>query len=133
MSFNHLCDLYSPSRTLAADGKPGAEQFQLAYTNVRCRREATPNLSMLTPFGRVQAQSLLTIEQWHFAEDQEIEDGWALIDRTILPDGSRGSSWGRIWRVRSQPERFVRSEFRDGGKQIVKASEEKELPIGVPV
>lgn len=131
LSFNHLASLSRPVRTYAGDSKPGPEQFQLAYQNVPCRREATTNLSETMAFGRLQGGNLITIESWHFAEQQEIGDNWAILDQSLRPDGSQGSSFGRVWRVRSQPERFIKSERREGGKQIVRASEEKDLPVGV--
>jgi hypothetical protein len=131
IAFQHTVDLYRPSRVIAADGKPGPEQYTLAEAGVRCHREATANLSEITAFGRLEGGFLLTIEQFHFGEDQEIEDSWLIVDRSLRPDGTHGSFYGRIWGVRSQPQEFMQSPTREGGKKIVKASEQKETVIGL--
>jgi hypothetical protein len=50
---------------------------------------------------------------------------------SVNVDGSESTLFGRWWTVRGQPQKFIRSERREGGKVLVKASQELNAPLGI--
>src|SRR3990172_6696544 len=132
LSFNHLADLYRPGRTYAADGKPSPESYTLAYSAVRYRFEIKQSTDLATVIGRLEGDQAETTDVLHFAEDQEIDDNWFIRNVSLEIDGETESSlFGRFWIVRGQPSKFVRSARRQGGKVLVRASQEKNGPLGM--
>jgi hypothetical protein len=131
ISFGHLADLYRPTRTYAADNKPSAEGYVLAYAGVRCRFEIKQSTDLATVVGRLEGDQVETTDGVHFSEDQEIDDNWLILNRSLQVDGSPDGNFGRFWIVRGQPQKFSRSANRQGGKIVVKASQEKNPPLGL--
>jgi len=131
LSFNHRADLWRPSIVTVGNKRiPGP--YVLAETDVRCHREIKGSMSIPTELGRVESDVSDSADKWHFAEDQVIDEGWFIIDRSINPrTGGQGNSWGRAWIVRGQPSRIMASERREAGKVWVLASQEARAPIGV--
>lgn len=132
LSFNHTASLYSPSRTYEADNKPSAESYALAYEGVRCRFERKQSVSIASILGRVEGDIAETIDLCHLAEDQEIDENWWLLDQSTLPDGTDAEGKGRWFVVRGQPTVFARSVRRQGGKKVVRLSQERNPPLGLP-
>lgn len=131
LSFNHLADLYRPGRTYAGDSKPSAEGYTLAYSGVRCRFKINASADITSAIGRIEGDNYLTLDDLHFAEDQEIDDNWWVKNVSVNVDGSESTLFGRWWTVRGQPQKFIRSERREGGKVLVKASQELNAPLGI--
>jgi len=132
LSFNHLCDLWRPLRDYASDNKPSAERYELAYVNVRCRFEIKQSTDTTSAIGRLEGDQFFTIDAIHFAERQEIDDNWIVVNRSMSADGNAADTMnGRIWMVRGQPQVFARSERRQGGKKLVMASQEQNPPLGM--
>jgi len=132
LSFNHLANLYRPSRTYAADGKPSAEGYTLAHSGVRCRFEIKQSTDLATVIGRIESDIVEAVDNVHFAEDQEVDDNWWIKNVSLAPDGvTQGNLYGRWWVVRGQPQKFMASERRSGGKVLVKASQERNAPLGI--
>jgi len=135
ISFNHLCDLYSPARSYATDGKPTPERWgpDPAYVNVRCRFEISINLSEIAALGRIQVGGVLTLDRWHCSEDQTVDDNWLAYNHSLRPDGSISNMFGFFWTLRSISRFFVQSDTRDGGKQVFEASIWTAGPLGLTI
>lgn len=133
LSFNHTANLYRPRRDpYAADNKPGVERYELAYTDVPCRFEILQSSDTASPLGRIEGDQFFTVDNIHFAEDQEIDDNWWIKNVSLKPDGTPADTMnGRWWVVRGQPQVFARSQRRQGGKKLVKASQERNAPLGL--
>lgn len=131
LAYNHLANLYRPGRTYGADGKPSAEGYTLAYSDVRCRFKINQSSDLATVIGRLESDNFLTLDDVNFAEDQEIDDNWWIKNVSLNVDGTESTLFGRWWAVRGQPQKFIRSERREGGKVLVKASQEAHPPLGI--
>ena len=133
LGYNHRVDLYKPTRTIQAGGKPEPAGYTKQFTDVACRVEIEQSPSSPSPMGRIEADIVLAIDKIHFAEDQVIDDGWLVHNKTLNLDGSQSTLYGRWWRVRSEPQRFINSTRRRGGKLIVLASQEGRVEQGLPL
>jgi len=133
LSFNHLADLYRPGRTFATDNKSSAEGYTLAYSGVRCRFEINQSSDTTSALGRIENDNFLSLDNIHLASDQEVDDSWWVKNVSLNVDGTESSLYGRWWYVRGQPQKFVRSTRREGGKILVKASQEANAPLGIEV
>lgn len=134
--YNHTADLYRPAdpqNITAADGKVGPQTYTLAEAGVRCRINVKNSPSSPTPIGRVESDVLVAMDEASFAEDQAIDDGWWLVNKTLRPDGSQSNMYGRFWVVRGEPQRFVDSERRRGGRVVVMMSQESRAPQGITI
>lgn len=129
--YNHTVDLYAPTTAIVA-GKPGPTTYALAEAGVRCRINIKSSPSSPMPIGRVEMDIVVAIDTIAFAEDQEIDDGWLIHNKTLRPDGAESNLYDRWWMVRSEPQRFVDSERRRGGRVIVMASQESRPVAGLP-
>ena len=128
--YEHLADLYRPATAIAA-AKPGPRMYTLAYSSVRCWFEIKNSPSVAMPIGRVESDIVFAIDNIHFAEDQEIDDTWWIKNVSVLPDGTSSILFGRWWIVRSEPQRFISTSRRHGGRNIVMASQESRPPLGL--
>lgn len=93
----HTCNLYRPAaRTAQTPGGVEAADFSysatLAYSNVPCYYQATPEFDEPKDQGITKQINILTSDKWHFLAEQEIADTW-LIEMTT-PDHPYS---GRIW------------------------------------
>jgi hypothetical protein len=131
LAYNHLCNLYRPVRTYASDNKPSAESYELAYTGVRCRFKINASADLATVIGRLEGDNYLTLDDLHVAEDQEIDDNWWVLNQTLNIDGTQSTLFGRWWVCRGQPQKFIRSARRQGGKVLIKVSQELNAPLGI--
>lgn len=131
LAYNHLGNFYRPVRTYAGDNKPSAESYELAYVDVPCRFEINQSVDTTSPLGRIEGDQFFTVDAIHVAEQQEIDDNWWVKQVSRRPDGTPTELFGRWWAVRGQPQAFARSERREGGKKLVKASQEKNPPLGI--
>ena len=130
--YNHTVDLWEPD-TAISSGKPGPRTYTLAEAGVRCRINIKNSPSSPMPIGRVESDVLVAMDIIAFAEDQVIDDGWWLVNKSLRPDGSQASFYGRFWVIRGEPQRFIDSERRRGGRVIVMASQESRPPQGITV
>lgn len=133
LAYGHLCDLYKPAHAIAADGKVGPETYTLEYEDVRCRFVVRQSPSSPSPMGRVESDIVLSIDEVLFSEDQEIDDGWWIQNKSLRPDGSVSNANGRWWVVRGEPRKYADTETRDGGRVSVMASQEPRPPAGLPL
>lgn len=131
LAYNHLVDLYEPS-TAIVGGKPQPTTYT-KHPNVRCRIEIKQSPSSPSPMGRIETDIVVAIDTIAFAEDQAVDDGWWLENKTLRPDGSQSNMYGRFWVIRGEPQRFVDSTRRRGGKISVMASQESRPPEGLPL
>lgn len=131
LCYNHRLDLYRPDYDHAPDAKRLPTSFELAYSAVPCRIEIKPSPTTGSAIGRYEWDISDAIDKIHFAEDQEIDDGWWAVNVTDRPDGTDASFKGRFWVVRGEPQRIIDSTRRRGGKIVVNASQESRGPVGV--
>lgn len=118
-------DLYARKRATAAAGVPGGVSFPLTESGVRGYRQTLDSTSEPTLAGRQEVDNMLTIDQWHFAEHQEIDEGWWIRDVT---PGSE--TYGRWWITRGQPVRIPQRGKRQAGHTHIRASQSEEGPPG---
>lgn len=133
LCYNHRVDLYAPQYTIAADGKRGPITYTLAYEDVPCRLEIKGSPNSGSPVGRIEMDVVISVDVAHFSEDQEIDDGWWMLNKTLLPDGSQSIQYGRWHVVRGEPRRIINSLRRRGGKKSVMCSQESRPPLGLPL
>lgn len=133
LAYNHLASLYKPSREpYSNDNKPAVEKWTLVYQDVPCRFEILQSSDTASVIGRVEGDQFFTVDNVHFAERQEVDDNWWIKNTSLSADGSPADTMnGRWWVVRGQPQVFAKSERREGGKKLVKASQEKNGPLGI--
>lgn len=130
--YNHRASLYRPVRTYAADGKPSAESYELAYMDVPCRFEIKESVDNASVIGRAEGDQFFSLDSVHFAERQEVDDNWWILNQSYSADGDPADTmFGRWWTCRGQPQVFAKSARREGGKKLIKASQEKNAPLGI--
>jgi hypothetical protein len=132
LAYNHTADFYQPAQAIAADGKIGPTTYT-KHAGVRCRWEIRASPTAPSAMGRVESDIVVAIDLIHVAEDQAIDDGWWLLNLSLLPDGSQSTLYGRWAVVRGEPQRFIDSARRRGGRKIVFASQEPAPPDGLPL
>jgi len=131
LAYNHLANLYRPVRTYENDGKPSPESYELAYENVPCRFEIKQSTDIISVIGRLEGDQVETVDNLHVAERQEIDDNWWVKNVSLDIAGNPSTLYGRWWNCRGQPQKFIRSVRRQGGKVVIKVSQEARPPLGI--
>lgn len=129
--YGHLVDLYQPTTTRTG-GKPNPTGYT-KHAGVRCRINMRQSPSVSSPFGRIEGDIVQAIDTIAFAEDQAVDDGWWMENKTLRPDGTESNMYGRWWVIRGEPQRFVDSARRHMGRKVVMASQEELPPEGLPL
>lgn len=124
--FTHRVNLWRTNHQNDGTGTP-SNPYSLAYSNVKCFREPTDNLSVLNLIGRLEQNSPFSQDLWHFAEDQEIDDGW------VIKDISETTTKNTFWMVRGEPMKVAKEGNRDAGGVTVFAPRlpPNQVPSGV--
>lgn len=133
IAYRHKCDLWQPTRTInASTGAVAAETYTLAYSGVSCLYDYTDNYSDVSPgAGRVKRPNLMTTDKIHFDSNQTLSDGWIVVNRTLLPDGSRSTLYNAASRVLGSPNVAESSGNRRAQKQLVYATTLEKPPATI--
>jgi hypothetical protein len=124
--------LYAPTRTYAGDNKPSAEGYILVEGGPwPCRFEIKQSTDLATVIGRLEGDQVETVDTIHSAADCPIDDNYWVKNVSVNLDGSESVLFGRWWVCRGQPQRFIQSARRQGGKVSIKASQEAKGPLGI--
>jgi hypothetical protein len=130
LAYNHLADLYRP--TIVHQGNkavPGP--YTLVEANVPCRFEIKDSVDTAEAMGRTEGDQFISLDTLHFCEGSPVDDNFWVVNKSLRPDGTHSSLYGRWWVCRGQPQKFIRSARRQGGKVAIKASQEKNAPIDI--
>lgn len=123
--YTYRVDLWEPHET------PDATTYQCRYLGVRCYLSRGNSVSQPELFGRAEQDDMFTLDTFGFGEEQEINEGWILVNRTLLNDGSRVNEYGRCWVARGSDRYIPTQGRRRGGRVEMKASALPEAPSGV--
>lgn len=98
-AYKDLVDLWAPSRTVDTSGEPSGDTFTLVASNVVCKYEYTDNISDPTSdVGRVKRPTIFTDDKLHMEAAQQCGEGWMIVNRTLLSDGSQSSLYNQVHR-----------------------------------
>lgn len=125
--YQHKCDVWRATR-----GANGYETWALISVDRICLYQFTPNVSDVIPgIGRVKRTSEFTNDTLHFVADENVKETDIVINRTILPDGTRSRMWGVGHRLLGDSQMIESSGGRRANKQSFPAQVEEQLPDGV--
>lgn len=115
--FTSLVNLYKPlietQGILDRDPGEGKRRYVEAYINVRCHWRQTVSPTQPSVVGALETSGHHTFS---FAEDQEVEEGWYIMD--VTPGVV---TQHHTWVVESKPQRILKRGDRDAGQTIVQA------------
>lgn len=132
-AYQHKADFYRVTRTVnSGTGKPGAETVSIAFKNVQCRYEFTDNISDPMSFGRVKRPTIFTTDILHMDAAQEIQDGWYVVDRSLV-GGGRSPNYGTVHRVLGAPHANPSQGRRLSNKKSVQISSVETPPAGIVI
>lgn len=129
--YDHLCDLWRPIYVIdGTTGAPAATTYTIAARAERCYRKTLDSFSDPNLAGRQEGDNMFTVDQWHFCEAQEIDEGWIIRDVSENDAGTPAQTYGICWVTRGQPVRISAQGGRESGHTHIRAS---QLPAnGVP-
>jgi hypothetical protein len=132
-SYVHLCDIWSwTEQPNTGGGVPGLRIYTFAFTGVHCMYQYTANVSdPVEGAGRTKRQSIYTDDAIHFTQDQDIEEGWLIINRSIPPPGRMNVLFGQGHIVLGFERTTPSGGARDANKNAVLAMVLDKLPAGV--
>jgi hypothetical protein len=114
--FTSVVDLFEPVMEVQGklDSDPGKakKRYRIKHRDVRCFWRQSVSQTVPLQVGTLEAAGHHTFS---FAEDQEIQDDWYIIDRTP------GTTENHSWQVVSKPQRIQKRGDRDAGQVIVQA------------
>jgi hypothetical protein len=132
LSFNHLADLYRPTIVTQGSKKlPGP--YELVEAGVPCRFEKKSASDLATLIGRLEGDVQDSVDNVHLAADSPVDDNWLLVNKSLDRNGNPDADFNRVWVCRGQPQRFSASARRQGGKVVIKASQEARPPVGLAI
>lgn len=123
--YKNYVDLWRRSVTVASGGTL-TEVFTKVYSGVWCYKQPRSSISSVEEFGRIEHDIFGTHDVFHFAEDQEIDDSWLIVDKT---PGS--STLNKTWICRGNPTWIQGIGDRQAGKRFIQASFLENAPEGV--
>jgi hypothetical protein len=129
----HKCDIYRRATISAVSGS--IEGADVAYsitpvaTGVLCYWQATPELDEPATQGITKTVNLVTSDKWHFLSSQELQDGWLIVNRIILPNGQRHSDYGAVSVIQGNPTTNSSMVGRDTQSQWVFAKHSPDILI----
>jgi hypothetical protein len=130
IAYKHTVDLWQPTRTInATTGAPSDESYTLAYSGVKCLWDYTNNYSDVpTAAGRVKRPNLMTTDSIHFESSQQVEEGWIIVNRTLLPDGSQSQLYNDVSRILGSANFAESSGNRRANKKVMYATTLEKAP-----
>lgn len=103
-------DLYSPTEgTISAGGRGMPDTMPATPTiqGVKAKFIPTNDYEDLDSRVLMQTQNTdMTQDRWHFPVTQAVATGWAIVMKTVKPDGSHHSLYGRVWNVQGESRDF---------------------------
>lgn len=106
--------LWRPVWAVDSRGRPVGDplRHERAYSDVPCLFDVTPNLDILTPFGRLRTDNLWVTDTLVLAEGQECGPDWWAQRTDVELDGRQPDNYLLHWRVRGQPMDLGREGWR---------------------
>lgn len=127
----HKCDIYkrAPLTAIAGsiEGQDVSYTLTPVATSVMTYWQATPELDEPSTQGITKTVNLVTSDKWHFLSSQELADGWLIVNRIILPDGSRHHDYGAVSVIQGNPTSNTSMVGRDTQSQWVFAKRSPEI------
>lgn len=130
-AYKHLCDIVRADVAIAS-GVPGAETYTLLTAGVPCHYEYSSNISSPTEAaGRMNRDMIFTTDKIHFESSTVIDDTYMIINRSLLPGGSRHPNWGEVHRIQGYPQTIASSTGRKPNKLSVMAMVVEQPPPAI--
>lgn len=126
--------LYSDSCDIWRWNKPNrgsAETYTLIASDVKYHHEWSPSTSDVFAVGRQERDIILTMDRAHFDAEQEINDKYVFVMKTVDNYGNNVSAYGQGWAVRGNPQENRSRGGRNANKKMVFCVVLNALPTGV--